>query len=420
MIKKYFSLVIISFSILVLLFTIFKAEIIFEGKKMYYYKYYYFTSFSLIIFSILTIFLSEKIKQYMLIVGLSILSVLYIYEYFLSSAAYKKITEISRTTVYEKLIKESDKRVSLTIGPGNYLKDKLDLYPLSGMSNSLTIHCNENGYMSMYDSDRYGFNNPDEEWDKSSIKFLLTGDSFTGGACVNRPHDIASVLRKKTSEGSITLGYGGNAPLIEYAALKEYVNKNVNIENIVWLFTEGNDVEGLYHELDNEILIKYVLDDKFTQNLINKQDQVDQIVKNYISNKRHELNQRRTHEEESLKNKTKLFFKLYYLRNSIIKPTAGNDLKNILELANKFSIENNSKFSLVYLPAMERYSGIYYRDANYNALKSMTSDLGINFIDVHKNIFQKEKDPLLLFSKFGHYTIEGYEKIANLILKRTN
>ena len=388
MIKKYFSLVIISFSILVLLFTIFKAEIIFEGKKMYYYKYYYFTSFSLIIFSILTIFLSEKIKQYMLIVGLSILSVLYIYEYFLSSAAYKKITEISRTTVYEKLIKESDKRVSLTIGPGNYLKDKLDLYPLSGMSNSLTIHCNENGYMSMYDSDRYGFNNPDEEWDKSSIKFLLTGDSFTGGACVNRPHDIASVLRKKTSEGSITLGYGGNAPLIEYAALKEYVNKNVNIENIVWLFTEGNDVEGLYHELDNEILIKYVLDDKFTQNLINKQDQVDQIVKNYISNKRHELNQRRTHEEESLKNKTKLFFKLYYLRNSIIKPTAGNDLKNILELANKFSIENNSKFSLVYLPAMERYSGIYYRDANYNAFKSMTSDLGINFIDVHKNIFQ--------------------------------
>ena len=420
MIKKYFSPAIITFSILVLLFTIFKAEIVFEGQKMYYYKYYYFASLSLIIFSILTIFLSDKIKQYMLIVGLSVLSVLYIYEFFLSSAAYKKITEISRTTVYEKLIKESDKQVSLTIGPGNYLKDKLDLYPLSGMSNSLTIHCDENGYMSMYDSDRYGFNNPDEEWDKSSIKFLLTGDSFTGGACVNRPHDIASVLRKKTSEGSITLGYGGNAPLIEYAALKEYVNKNVNIENIVWLFTEGNDVEGLYHELDNEILIKYILDDKFTQNLINKQDQVDQIVKNYISNKRHELNQKRTHEEESLKNKTKLFFKLYYLRNSIIKPTAGNDLKNILDLANKFATKNNSKFSLVYLPAMERYSGIYYSNANYKALKSMTSSLGINFIDVHKNILQKEIDPLLLFSKFGHYTIEGYEKIANLILKQTN
>ena len=355
----------------------------------------------------------------MLIVGTSVLSILYIFEFFLSYASYKKITEISRSAVYEKLINETDKLVSLTIGPGNFLNDELEVFPLSGMSNALTIHCDENGYMSMYDSDRYGFNNPDKEWDKSSIKFLLTGDSFTGGACVNRPHDIASVLRNKTSEGSITLGYGGNAPLIEYAALREYVNKNVSIENIIWLFTEGNDVEGLYHELDNEILIKYILDDKFTQNLIYKQDQVDQIVENYISNKRHELNQKKFHEQESLKNKTKLFFKLYYLRNAIIKPTAGNDLKNILALANKFAIENNSKFSLVYLPAMERYSGIYYRDANYKALKSITSDLGINFIDVPKNIFQKENDPLLLFSKFGHYTIEGYEKIADLILKNT-
>ena len=68
---------------------------------------------------------------------------------------------------------------------------------------------------------------------------------------------------------------------------------------------------------------------------------------------------------------------------------------------------------------MERYSGIYYRDTNYKALKSMTRELGINFIDVHKNIFQKENDPLLLFSKFGHYTIEGYEKVAELILKNT-
>ena len=419
MIKKYFSPAIILFSILVLLFTIFKAEIVFEGKKMYYYKYYYFTSFSLIILSILTIFLSEKIKQYMLIIGLSVLSVLYIFEFYLSTAAYKKITEISRSTVYEKLINQTDKRVSLTIGPGNFLRDELDVFPLSGMSNASTIHCDENGYMSIYNSDRYGFNNPDEEWDKKSIKFLLTGDSFAAGACVNRPHDIASVLRAKTSEGSITLGYGGNAPLIEYAALKEYVKKNVNIENIIWLFTEGNDVEGLYHELDNKILIKYILDDKFSQNLINNQDKIDQIIKSYIASKRHELNQKKFHEQESLKNKTKLFFKLYYLRNAVIKPTAGNDLKNILELAHKFAIENNSEFSLVFLPAMERYSGIYYRDTNYKALKSMTRELGINFIDVHKNIFQKENDPLLLFSKFGHYTIEGYEKVAELILKNT-
>ena len=45
-------------------------------------------------------------------------------------------------------------------------------------------------------SDRYGFNNPDYEWDKEKIDFLLVGDSFVHGACVNRPYDIASQMRK--------------------------------------------------------------------------------------------------------------------------------------------------------------------------------------------------------------------------------
>ena len=54
----------------------------------------------------------------------------------------------------------------------------IQILPLSGISNSETIHCNENGYYSIYQSDRYGFNNPDEEWDKKEIEYLLVGDSF--------------------------------------------------------------------------------------------------------------------------------------------------------------------------------------------------------------------------------------------------
>ena len=46
-----------------------------------------------------------------------------------------------------------------------------------------TIHCNENGYYSTYESDRYGFNNPDEEWESSEIEYLLVGRFFTHGVC---------------------------------------------------------------------------------------------------------------------------------------------------------------------------------------------------------------------------------------------
>ena len=64
------------------------------------------------------------------------------------------------------------------------------------LSNSETIHCNENGYYSIYQSDRYGFNNPDNEWDKKEIEYLLVGDSFTHGDCVNRPNDIQFCFKK--------------------------------------------------------------------------------------------------------------------------------------------------------------------------------------------------------------------------------
>ena len=48
----------------------------------------------------------------------------------------------------------------------------------------------------VYQSDRYGFNNPDDVWDLEVIDYLIIGDSFIHGQAVNRPNDISSVLRK--------------------------------------------------------------------------------------------------------------------------------------------------------------------------------------------------------------------------------
>ena len=40
------------------------------------------------------------------------------------------------------------------------------------------------------------FNIPDNEWDKKTLDYLLLGNSFVQGACVDRPKDISSQLRK--------------------------------------------------------------------------------------------------------------------------------------------------------------------------------------------------------------------------------
>ena len=54
-------------------------------------------------------------------------------------------------------------------------------------------------------------------------------------------------------------------------------------------------------------------------------------------------------------------------------------------------------------------------------VKDIVKKLNISFIDIHKEVFEKEENPLKLFpfEQLGHYTIEGYEKISKIIYKFT-
>ena len=166
---------------------------------------------------------------------------------------------------------------------GNVSKEK-SLFPLSGISNSKTIHCNESGYYSIYKSDRYGFNNPDDVWDEQKINLLIIGDSFVHGACVNRPNDISSNLRNNYKLNVINLGYSSNGPLIEYATLREYYSPN--IEKVVWVFFEGNDIFDLKFEKESLILRNYLNDLNFTQELKYKQEKINTLNQEVIFNEK--------------------------------------------------------------------------------------------------------------------------------------
>ena len=50
-------------------------------------------------------------------------------------------------------------------------------------------------------------------------------------------------------------------------------------------------------------------------------------------------------------------------------------------------------------------------------VKSIVNKLGIKFIDIHKEVFEKEKNPLKLFpfELRGHYNVEGYRKVSEAI-----
>ena len=448
--KKIFSPTILTISFLLLIYTFYKSEFYWDGEIRNYYKTYYLISSILICLSIITFFINDIIKQYLIISGISLIVSLYLFEGYLTfkeqlskeqlskeqlskEQLYKKQTGKKwdirkKLDIYEDL-KKKNKNITITHFPIYYVKKNYSnvLFPLSGISNSETIYCNENGYYSIYQSDRYGFNNPDNEWDEKEIEFLLVGDSFSHGACVNRPNDISSVLRTLSNKSVLNLGMAGNGSLIEYATLKEYFDKNV--KNVLWMYYEGNDLRNLAMEKTNDILINYLKDLNFTQNLKLKQNDIDSLLSNLIKEKKSELKSEREKERERQNFKFKLinFIKISYTRYLIMRipaqlltPAPAPEFKKIIQLTKELTNKNNSKLYFVYLPQINRYKTPYY-NRNYNLIKNIVTELKIPFIDIHKEVFKKEQNPLKLFpfEQVGHYNVEGYKKVAKAIYEFT-
>ena len=72
LIRKIFSPIILIISLILLSYTFYKSEIYWNGTKSDFYDIYYIISFLILIFAILSFFLSNKIKDYLIIVGSSV------------------------------------------------------------------------------------------------------------------------------------------------------------------------------------------------------------------------------------------------------------------------------------------------------------------------------------------------------------
>lgn len=434
-------------------FTFYKSEIYWNGNKRDYYLNIYLINILIIFFSIITFYVSEKFKTYLIIFFFSTIFSLYTFELYLikepvinksTSNLEKKIKiykELSgkkydlrkKIEVYKDL-KKKNKNVAVDIlwtsiiqkqnnQPSNSSILGKEIFPLSSISNSKIIHCNENGYFSSFESDRYGFNNLDEVWDEAEIEYLMVGDSFVHGACVNRPHDISSVLRILSKKTVVNLGQSETGPLIMYSRLREYIKPNV--KNIVWFFYEGNDYDDLRGELQSKILSKYLYDLNFSQNLKSKQSLINELVRKEIVKEEQKIDVIINKKKKNLSNYFFEFIKLFNTRYLLFYGAKlnhpGSEYKDILKLTKELAKKNNSNLYFVYLPAWDRYRNNFDISSRYNKfykeILKFTEELNISFIDMHKEVFLKESDPLKLFpfKEFGHYNEEGYKKVSKKI-----
>ena len=95
--KKIFSPTILTISLLILIYNFYKSEIIWDGENRNYYKTYYLISSILICFSIITFFINDKIKEYLIISGISLIISLYLFEGYLT---FKE--QLLKKQIYEK------------------------------------------------------------------------------------------------------------------------------------------------------------------------------------------------------------------------------------------------------------------------------------------------------------------------------
>ncbi len=421
-------------SIALFTLTVYKSEFVYQSQNHDRFITYYLLAVSLIFFWTLVLRFKYQLRLQIVVISISACVGLYLVEAILifikpgvrisDSAAIAKEMEItfdsrSKRQVVQDLIYDGINAVP-SVHPSNLLGEPSfsDILPLAGIANATTVYGNESGKYLIYESDRYGFHNPDIVWDSTSVEWLLIGDSFVHGAAVQPGEEIAAQIRSSTGENAISLGIGGNGPLIEYASLVEY-GQSVKPKTVLWFYFEANDLTGnIQAEAQHPLLLKY-LDDSFSQGLISRQPEIDNEIIDWIKT------------EQKYRFDILKYIKFSNLRRFIKLDGVQNhyvDLHNeiFFQLLKRTKERVNSwggDLYFVYLPQFERYLSEKIDQEefrNKSEVLNLVASLGIKTIDIHKLVFEQQSDPLSLFPFRidGHYTALGYNLVAKVIIKR--
>ncbi len=432
-------------SILVFCYAIYRAEINFAGhdRSLIYFKYlkYIIISIFFSFFFILSLRFKEEIKSNIVVFFYSLVFILYLIELILlfdfnyfSQTKPKFVKDLNTEKNQKKYLSKIKNLIDNDVYPFSgyeiFLEENQKIYPMGYLSNTNTLLCRKNGKDLFYKSDKHGFRNSNDIWEKEVYDYVFIGDSFVHGSCVKDSDTMSNLLMKKTKKNVLNLGIGGFGPLTEYAVFLEFAEEK-KPKKVYWFFYEGNDLtKDIRYEKKIDILMDYFLNDK-TQDLINKQDLIDSYIKKKIVEKI-------ILKEESLKVKKNTnqniilsnineflhstkFLRLWALRtlikNLFVKETIDPIFKEILEKTNKKVKGWNGKMYFIYLPEETRYRNNFNFDnfRNKKDIIKIAKDLNIIVIDMDDKVFRKKDNPLDLFN--NHYSEEGYNLIVNEILK---
>jgi hypothetical protein len=147
-----------------------------------------------------------------------------------------------------------------------------DLYPLSGVSHAKIVECNEGGRYVFLQTDEFGFNNPPGLLASRNVEIAVVGESFAVGHCVPPEQNLVAVIRRAYPR-TINLGMAGSNSLSMLGSFREYVEP---LEPPLVLWIMNPNTADPWREYRDSLLPRY-LEPRFTQHLIDRQAEIDQV-----------------------------------------------------------------------------------------------------------------------------------------------
>jgi hypothetical protein len=246
------------------------------------------------------------------------------------------------------------------------------------------------------------------------------------GACLQEGEDVAALLRG-WGRNTVTIGILGSGPLVELAALREY-GPATRPKTVFWFFYEGNDLQNIMSESAAPLLMRYLDDPDFTQDLINKQAVIDKALLEFVENEQSKENAKIDKGPMPFSHYIDRIFdyqltKLYNLQN--LRSLMGLSfrkqitplMKQTLAIARDTVQSWGGELVFVNLPGWGRYASTFIQkgyNSKFNSnVNQIAKSLGLEVVEFN-SVLGSQKDPLEFFEMriHNHYTKEGYALLA--------
>jgi len=308
--------------------------------------------------------------------------------------------------------------------------NSVEVMPLSGISDKMTVVCNQNGDYLTYRSDEHGFHNPRGSWPSSNLELAAVGNSFTMGYCVPSDKNYVALMKERYP-GVLNLGMPGEGPLHILAMLKEYLEP-LQPKRVLWFYFEGNNLAELQHEKRSPLLMRY-MQDGFSQGLMGRQGEIDHALSAYVKIQQAKKVSEPHNRPHSALARMRDIVKLTGLRMQLgmvygrstaemetVSEANVSLFHDILGRAKQRVGAWGGQIYFIYLPGWDRYvrAGPGIGGQQRAQILSRVNSLGLSLVDVLP-AFAAQADPLSLFpfQRSGHYNEKGHRLVANEVLK---